>query len=317
MVLKALFISLVANLVILGAVAQLFAQGQIEVRQLPLPKHPADLKLIENKVDSEDGLPSITYGSARRGAEWVETGRGARVCVDDGIEYDGVKYYLSLSGDLLAVDQESSKTIWSNRSSAFWNHLAIEKIETKTDEQAEERSVVALRNKRDDRYREFVQHFDLKTGEELKTEKTESLGIQLELKKTWTGNDSGFEKRVFEVLETEEAWLEFLSENLEDCKADLPEKAFDSANEMIVVIAYGEVTNCRGISITEAYENDERILIRLFNHSYQTVGGAAPEYPYGVFVLPKRQGKKYVFETNRQSYIGGPAIWKTYKEFEN
>jgi hypothetical protein len=59
-------------------------------------------------------------------------------------------------------------------------------------------------------------------------------------------------------------------------------------------------------------ENDKRILLRLERSSYQTLGAAHEEYPYGLIVLPRREGKPYILEYNTQSYIGGPPIWKEF-----
>src|SRR5262245_32305020 len=72
--------------------------------------------------------PSITYGPSRSSKTWVDTPMG-KVAVDEGIEWNGVKVYMSLTWTLVAVDAQSGKTLWSQNVSAFWNGLAIKEVE--------------------------------------------------------------------------------------------------------------------------------------------------------------------------------------------
>ena len=81
----------------------------------------------------------------------------------------------------------------------------------------------------------------------------------------------------------------------------------------------GEIVNCSGIDAS-AWEDDQRILVRLREHWFQTEGpdgGGQKVRPFGIFVLPKREPfKPVVLERNYQNLIGAPPIWKEQGRFE-
>jgi len=92
-------------------------------------------------------------------------------------------------------------------------------------------------------------------------------------------------------------------------------KDIDFQKEFLLVISDGASSNCKGISCQEAFENDQRIIVRIRRHTFQTLGAGVSTRPYGIMVLP-RTDKSLVVENNRQIYIGGPPIWTESKRFD-
>ena len=289
-----------------------YAQKPTNQKKLPLPKKQQLIQESNNKNEIE--MPSRTYGNTLVGSEWVETKNGGgRVAIGEGIEFEDINYYLSLTWTLVALNKDR-QTIWSQPVSAFWNHIEI--VEIKLDD-GSSRNVLALRNKRKEEMADFVEYYDLNSGEKITLAKqvAKPEGKHLKIDKVWYGGDAHNAERIFAVIESEEEWAELRPDVFPENVGPLDD-AFDSDSELLVVLALGPITNCRGISIANAFESDEQITVQLRHHTYQT-SGSSPiiEQPYGAFVLPKRNGKKYLLQVNRQGYIGGPPIWKTLEEF--
>ncbi len=285
---------------------------------IPCPAHTRPLcSSLFNML--EDDLPSITYGSSRTSSKWIKGGFLGKVAVDEGIEYEGRTYYLSLMSDLIATTDEDGeeKTIWANNVGGFWNTLAIEKLELEQDGEKTEILVVAIRGKSGDQ--EFVEYYDRETGEKIDTAQQNDLpdGEALEVDKVWSGNFIDNEDKLFRVFETEEEWSEFHADNFGTDRPEPPrESAFNPATEILVLIAQGATFNCGGISIDSAFENDDRLLVRLLHHTYQSAGATPTVHPFGVFVLPRKEGKQYVVEQDVQNMIMGPEIWKELESFK-
>lgn len=273
---------------------------------------PEDMKFPEEKaIINDDGFPAITYPLSRAGKRWAETANGgARVSINEGIEFEDVEYHISLTWTLLAIKE--GKTIWSHHVSAFWNHLEVTELEL---DDKSTKTVLALRNKRRDEMKDFVEYYDLSSGEkiEIASASTQPAGTEFEIERSWRGGDALNEEPLFQVVTTNEEWAS-LRKNVLGDDSEVPLDAFNPENQILVVVASGKSTNCSGISPAAAFESDEVVTVRLFRHSYQTDGEGRTEHPYGVFALPKSPGKNYVFQRNHQGYIGGPEIWKTFNE---
>ncbi|HKS17134.1 MAG TPA: hypothetical protein VJU16_07460, partial [Planctomycetota bacterium] len=84
----------------------------------------------------------------------------------------------------------------------------------------------------------------------------------------------------------------------------------DFTKEIVVVISDGDAWNCDGIGVESAFRDDKRILVRLVHRMCQTEGEGNRVRPFGIFVLPRKDGEAIHFERNVQRYIGGPPIWK-------
>jgi hypothetical protein len=58
------------------------------------------------------------------------------------------------------------------------------------------------------------------------------------------------------------------------------------------------------------WRDDMRLVVRLNHFTFQSMGEGKRTRPYGIFVLPRRDGEAIHIERNVQRYIGGPPIWK-------
>ena len=88
------------------------------------------LVIMAGLVGAEENRdpPSIEYGGNRESSTWVETPIG-KVAVDKGVEWQGIKVYLSLTFDLVAVDVKTGKTLWSQMVGAFWTRVGFKLVE--------------------------------------------------------------------------------------------------------------------------------------------------------------------------------------------
>ncbi len=260
--------------------------------------------------------PSITYGSSRSSNTWVETPRGL-VAVDEGIEWQGIKVYLSLTWTLVAVDAKTNKTLWAQPVSAFWNTLAIKEIEP---EPGKKVWAVELRpTTREPRAQKLAAYHDLRTGKDIKLAAVEKpSGEALKLPTEYSGDRSNVARGFALVVTTAENWTRVrdrLFAGLD--KVDAPAaKDLDFRKEVVLVISMGDSFNCRGITCAEAYEDEKRILVRLHHQTFQTRGEGVRCRPYGLFVLPRAEQKAYVVERNQQRYIGGPPLWAEQLRFD-
>ncbi len=254
--------------------------------------------------------PSIVYGNTRTGTEWIKT-PGGKVPVDRGVEWQGVKVYLSLMWDLVAADARTGKVLWCQFVGAFWNEVGFREIEVKPGQKAW--AVELSPGPGATQGKDLVQYHDLRTGTRLQVgEAKKPSGDVLMPRKVWSG-DASSSGRSFQTLVTTEAhWAELRKRMFEGIPVDkVPAfEAIDFEKEAVLVISRGDGFNCRGLSCEEAYEDAARILVRLCDQSFQTFGGGEPGRAYGILVLPKRVGKAYVVEQNVQGLSGGPPIWK-------
>src|SRR5262245_48746113 len=87
------------------------------------------LVLATSASIAQDSRPSISYAGTRKSTGSIESGNVLHA-VDEGVAWKGVKVYLSLTWQLIAVDEASGKTLWDQSVSAFWNEIGFEEVET-------------------------------------------------------------------------------------------------------------------------------------------------------------------------------------------
>jgi len=270
----------------------------------------AILMLFAATLHAEDTEPpSITYGPKRTSKKWVES-RGVLVAVDKGISWKGKTAYLSLTYDLVLVDAQTGKTVWSARVGAFWNKMTFNKV-TKTDG----RKVWAVELRPGNSAR-GVQYHDLATGKRIAVASQKPVGKAIKAIKAWSGSGSNNKQPIRRLVTSQAEW-DKLRKRMFGGRTANKTPAFsqiDFTKQVVLVISDGITSNCRGISLRSGYASKTRLLLRLRHHYYQSMGKSRPEWPYGVFVLSRQPGKKYVVQRNTQRYIGGPPIWKTFYE---
>jgi len=274
--------------------------------------------------------PSITYDRSRTSTENLALPGGVNVGVDKGIEWQGVKVYLSLTCDLVGVDAKTGKTLWGESVSGFWNQMTFKEVET---EPGKKVWAIALRaRKDDDPEQKAVEYRDLKTGGKLDLPGVSRPTGQPFTPRPAGGRDCAVGKRFLGLISTQENYAAlakrlFGPPDLRiDCFDHRPPRPLhgwltapstlppvDFSKDVALVYLLGDSDNITGILCAGAYEDDARILLRLTVSGMQTggrFGGGILSRPYGVFIVPRREGKAYVVEQNHQSYIGGPPLWK-------
>ena len=262
----------------------------------------------QSGVAQKDGPPSIAYGGSRASSTWITKPDGSRVAVGKGVEWQGVTVYLSLLWDLVGVDTKSGKTLYAVNVGAFWNALGFKEVQAADGSKAwavELRPGPGARQGQDRR-----QYHDLGTGKKLTPPGLVKAppGKRFTPRKVWSGGHSRIEKSFHVVITTAENWSA-VRKRMFGASPKVTFGAIDFDKEVVLVVSSGNVWNCRGIAVAEAYESDKRVLIRTERHTFQTMGGGQQARPYGVIVLPRRAEKAYVVERNRQGLIGGPALW--------
>lgn len=129
-----------------------------------------------------------------------------------------------------------------------------------------------------------------------------------------TGNDSHVKKRAYERIASpadwKKTWLTHLGKKEDTIYRPAMEVDFDRC-EVVAVFA-GESWNSCGFQIDSVTEQDDSIVVRFEDISYQTVGpdgGGDRVTPFAFVVLPKSK-KPITLEDNIQQYKGRPAEWK-------
>jgi len=256
--------------------------------------------------------PSLAYGDTRTSTQWVTTPAGTQVAVDEGVAWRGIKIYLSLTWDLVAVDCASGRTLWAVPVSAFWNEVGFRELEASAGTRV---WTVELRpGARATQGHDQRQYHDLMSGQVLAAPTGPGLpaGTAFQPRAQWQGSRSNI-GQPFTVLVTCEAnWQrvrELMFEGLD--LTDMPSfDAVDFSREVILVTANGDSFNCAGISCAEAWQDASRLLVRLRHQSFQTMGEGVPGRAWGMIVLPREPDKTVVLEHDDQSYIAGPPLWR-------
>ncbi len=261
-------------------------------------------------------LDSVSFGSRRSSKHWVQTGQGVLVAVDDGLQYDGTNLYLSLTGDLVAVDQKTRTTKWSTGTGGHWNQMAIQSVEP-TDDQSKPRIVVALKSAGGDDAVASVVRYDFKTGSRLEEDVALPEGKFIEPIAQFMGDDCGCDEPIAKLITDRQAWLELRKKYFGSVANELPrDDLFDDGKQVVLVLSEGSTTNCRGVKAQEILQGEAGMVVRLQKQTYQSLGDTPTVRPYGIIVLPRADGNQYVIEENQQSFKGGPPVWKATHDFQ-
>jgi len=261
-------------------------------------------------------LDFVSFGSRRSSKHWVQTGQGVLVAVDDGLQYDGTNLYLSLTGDLVAVDQKTRTTKWSTGTGGHWNQMAIQSVEP-TDDQSKPRIVVALKSAGGDDAVASVVRYDFKTGSRLEEDVALPEGKFIEPIAQFMGDDCGCDEPIAQLITDRQAWLELRKKYFGSVANELPrDDLFDDGKQVVLVLSEGSTTNCRGVKAQEILQGEAGMVVRLQKQTYQSLGDTPTVRPYGIIVLPRADGNQYVIEENQQSFKGGPPVWKATHDFQ-
>ena len=267
------------------------------------------LVLIALIQDPTSRPPSITYGSTRESKAWITMPDGVAAAVDDGISWKGVTVYLSLSNDLIAVDDATKKTLWAKSVGAFWNRMTF----VETSRAGGKFWAVELRpGPRETEGKELRQLHDLMTGEVMKSPEDKPAGAKIDAPLVGSGSQSRIAKGFAVVVSTPENWEKLRDRWLKGTDgADLGKQHKpDFSKEIVLVVSDGETWNCRGLRAESVWRDDKRILVRLLHETYMSKGEGDRVRPYGIFRLPRKEGETVHIERNVQDYVGGPPIWK-------
>lgn len=133
----------------------------------------------------------------------------------------------------------------------------------------------------------------------------------------WQGPDSAVTERGYFRVQEEEDWIKLWERHIgKPAERDnigrpfMPRVNFERC--MVVAIFQGEGWNSNGVTVESISQDDERILLRFDESTYQTAGidgGGVKCRAFGIFVLPKSD-KPIVIEENVQGLIGHPAQWR-------
>jgi len=268
-----------------------------------------------------DAFPSLTYGKSRASTGWVELQNGSRVAIDQGLEWDGIKVYLSLTWDLVAIDAATNKTVWSHHVSAFWNRLAIRQVDSSPGRGPEKKVIAVELRPYTDREGadQQVERYALRSGEKLDVPVPIPSGRKIEIR-SFHGPMSRIGEPFKLMVGTRSGAKTLLREMFGD-EAPIDFGKVDFDREVVLVVSAGDSWNCNGFVPGAVYQDASRLLVRYDGLYYQTAafgfGGDGDETdeeigrsrPYGMFVLPRIEGL-YVAEKDVQNLIGGPSIWK-------
>jgi len=267
------------------------------------------IPLQEPIISQEPGQPpKIIYGPSRESTGWVEA-RGGQSAIDEGIEWQGKKAYLTLTFDVVVVDTKTRKTLWSDSVGAFWNTITFVNL-AKDNEAARWALVLGAKAHPD-----YQQRYDLETGKKLELVGGPVLpeGKTLVPRRVWKGSAGLVDTKRYLLITSADVWTALRTELFGAMPKDIPTALdIDFTKEVLLVCYAGKASNWAGISVELAVESDDRLVVRLERHTYQTLGKGKEEHPYGLIVLPRLTDKEYVLEYNRQNLIGGPPMWKEF-----
>ncbi|MGE0190508.1 MAG: hypothetical protein AB7T63_00565 [Planctomycetota bacterium] len=277
--------------------------------------------LVATDVAAEEPAPApeppvVTYGGSRRSTGWVTLPGGARAAIDRGATWRGVTAYITLTYDLVGVDAESHATLFASNIGAFWTTLTFAEV---TLEDGTKQWAIELRP--DDKRQlggDRRQYHALRTGERLDVPaaRAREPGTPIPGVVAASGDRSHIADRFALLIGTPDGWRA-ASHRLFGDDVDRPALGdIDFAKQVVVLVSFGNSSNCRGIVLQGAYEADARVTLRIDASTFQTMDGWQKVRPWGVFVVPRREGKVYVIEDDAQRLIAGPPLWVERWRFE-
>ena len=291
------------------------------------PAHPDDFVFGELKASGD----AWTYPASRRSQDWI----GGQA-VDFGVTDSGVRVYLTLMHDLVAVDAAAAvpadAVLWSSAGSHFFDQLRF--VDWQDPEDGAERRAVRLEASGAGDRSLWVYH-DLMTGAELPNPfaEPEPAGALTQLAH-WSGSEARRDAPLRTLVTDLEAWEALYTELFGLYKRgdagrvpSAPPRELDGIDftkEALLVVYLGRSTHCRGVGLQAAYLEADRLLVRIDEHTYQTAAMGLDgepydppiEHPYGLFRVPRLgPGAELVVERNAQGLIRGPALWTELERF--
>jgi len=253
--------------------------------------------------------PSADHSGDRESNTWIDLPNGTRVAVGKGVEWKGVRVHLALTWHLVAVDIETGKVLWHHDTSAFWNEVGFQEVETVDGEKVQ--AVELKPGRRARRGAHLRQYHDLRTGAKLDVPGGPDApsGKLFVPRRAWEGEQTSTAKRFTVLVTTAQDW-KAVREHVWGPNAKEAPDAVDFEKEVVLLVSSGNSWNCSAIFCVGGWEDEQRILVRTDRRTYQTINGGNKTRPWGAFVLPKRAKKAYVVELDSQNLIGGPPIWK-------
>jgi hypothetical protein len=242
--------------------------------------------------------PSVTCEGSREFREWVALPDGSKVAVDRGVEWEGVKVYLSLLENLVAIDGASGRTLWSHWVSSFYNRLTI-RLE-------DGRPLVEISSSREDGPAEW---YRLRTGEKILAPADTPSGTAVLPLPQWRGRWSKIVRPIALTASTEENWNRVRAAMFDGIENAPRFEPVDFAKQVVLVVSDGTGWNCGGIA-GDAWDDGSKVTVRLKHEFFQTFGGNTDVRAFGIFVLPRSERRTLLVQRNDQMYIGGPPIWK-------
>ncbi len=140
---------------------------------------------------------------------------------------------------------------------------------------------------------------------------------------SWSGWDSRVTQRAYHRVADAESWARVWEQHAGPPQRDatgapqIPTVNFEAC--MVIAIFAGAGVNSSGVEIVSITEDEDRLLVRFDQRSYQTMSSGPEDRgrkvtDYGIFVLP-RCDKEVVLEENVQGLIGAPPKWKERQRF--
>ncbi len=256
-----------------------------------------------------DEPPTLRYPAHRASARWIELPTGVSVAVDQGVTWQRVTVYLSLTNELVATDAASGKVLWARHVGAFWNEIAF--AETPRGEGKVAWSVELRPDPRERVGRDERACYDLVTGAPDAPAAAEP-GAAIAVARAWSG-EYGRIALPLVALATSAGHWERAAKLVFAGAPPVAAGAVDFTREVVLIVAAGPSSNCRGFAIDSVRETEGVVRVRIHAHTFQTMGGGVATNPWGVFVLPRR-AKAYRIERNAQRYLGGPPLWTPWIE---
>lgn len=135
-----------------------------------------------------------------------------------------------------------------------------------------------------------------------------------------TGTDSHVAEHRYHRITSADDWMRLWQEHKAQKVTDQYDMYYDPLTlplidfdgYMVIGIFQGNGWNSAGLRAVSISEENNRIIFRFDEKSYQTSGlngGGQKVAAYGFFVLP-RSTKPVVLEENVQGLIGKPPVWK-------
>jgi hypothetical protein len=121
--------------------------------------------------------------------------------------------------------------------------------------------------------------------------------------------------RITSKSEWRSIWLEHNTGN-PDAEVHLTELPvdvdFDFESIMVVGVFNPKRDNSAGFTAVSISEEPTRIIIKLDDHSYQTLNNWRPALPWGILALP-RSTKEIVLELDERANVRDPPLWKKWR----